>query len=229
MSFLILSHMTKTKEAKAKIQLKSPTQERSRQTVATILEACAQLLVKESFYEITTDKVAKEAGVSIGSLYQFFGNKESVVLALIKKIHDEDKVTISERVRSLNTLPADQRVHGVVQTALEVMTSKPELRNKLQSIQNYLIDAHYMAELNSYYVGLFRQALPTLPGRDMEKVSYLLVNVCFGVLNTICLERPNFTQDRGLVEELMTLVSKYLDLDKGSSSVSLKSDPVKVY
>jgi AcrR family transcriptional regulator len=221
--------MTKSKESKAKIQLKAPTQERSRQTVATILEACAQLLVKESFYEITTDKVAKEAGVSIGSLYQFFGNKESVVLALIKKIHDEDKITISDRIKSLNTLPADQRVRGVIETTLEVMTSKPELRNKLQSIQNYLIDAHYMTELNSYYVHLLKQALPQIPGRDMDKVSYLLVNVCFGVISTICLEKPNFIQDKALVNEIMLLVYKYLDLDKGPSAVSAKSDQLKVY
>ena len=109
------------------------------------------------------------------------------------------------------------------------MTSKPELRNKLQSIQNYLIDSHYMAELNSYYVQLLKQALPQLPGRDMDKVSYLLVNVCFGVMNTICIEKPNFTQDKALVNEIMLLVYKYLDLDKGPNSVSVKSDQLKVY
>lgn len=221
--------MTKTKEAKVKIQLKSPTQERSRQTVATILEACAQLLVKESFYEVTTDKIAKEAGVSIGSLYQFFGNKESVVLALIKKMNDEDKAQISEKTRAFNALPSDQRMRGVIESILEVITSHPALRNKLQSIQNYLIDSNYMAELNAYYVQLLKQTMPLLPGRDMEKVSYLLVNVLFGVMSNICIEKPDFAKDKVLTEEIMLLVSKYLDLDRGFSSVSAKVDPVKAY
>lgn len=221
--------MTKNKDTKAKIQLKSPTQERSRQTVATILEACAQLMVQESFYEITTDKIAKEAGVSIGSLYQFFGNKESVVLALIKKIHSEDKLIISERVKTIGTLPVEQRVRGIVELMMEVMTSKPELRQKIQSIQNYLVDAQYLSEVNSYYVALFKQELPQLAGRDMDKVAYILVNLCFGLLSTIGMEKPQFTQDKGLVEEIMTLVSKYLDLNKPLSAVSSKPDQAKVY
>lgn len=221
--------MTKNKDTKAKIQLKSPTQERSRQTVATILEACAQLMVQESFYEITTDKIAKEAGVSIGSLYQFFGNKESVVLALIKKINSEDRIIISERVKTLNTLPAEQRVRGIVEMMIDVMTSKPELRQKIQSIQNYLVDAQYVSEVNSFYVSLFKQEIPHLPGRDMDKVAYVLVNLCFGLLNTIGIEKPQFTQDKGLIEEIMTLVGKYLDLNKNFSAGSSKSDPVRSY
>ncbi len=221
--------MTKNKDTKVKIQLKSPTQERSRQTVATILEACAQLMVQESFYEITTDKIAKEAGVSIGSLYQFFGNKESVVLALIKKINSEDKLIITERVKTLNTLPAEQRVRGIIEMMVDVMTSKPELRQKIQSIQNYLVDSQYISEVNSYYVSLFKQEIPHLPGRDMEKVAYVLVNLCFGLLNTIGIEKPQFTQDKGLIEEIMTLACKYLDLNKGFSAGSSKSDQAKAY
>ncbi len=221
--------MTKNKENKTKIQLKAPTQERSRQTVATILEACSQLLIKESFYEITTDKVAKEAGVSIGSLYQFFGNKESVVLALIKKIHDEDKHVISERFKSFAHLPANQRIRGLIETMIEVMTSKPELRNKLQSIQNYLVDATYMAESNAYYANLLRQTLPLIPGRDMEKVSYIIVNVCFGMINTMSIEKPNFHQDKALINELVLLINKYLDLNSESSVGSSTIDQVKVY
>lgn len=221
--------MTKNKETKTKIQLKAPTQERSRQTVATILEACSQLLIKESFYEITTDKVAKEAGVSIGSLYQFFGNKESVVLALIKKIHDEDKHVITERFKTFSHLPASQRIRGLVETMIEVMTSKPELRNKLQSIQNYLVDATYMAESNSYYANLLRQTLPLIPGRDMEKVSYIVVNVCFGMINTMSIEKPNFHQDRALINELVLLIYKYLDLNSESSVGSSTIDQAKVY
>jgi AcrR family transcriptional regulator len=221
--------MTKNKETKVKIQLKSPTQERSRQTVATILEACALLMVQESFYEITTDKIAKEAGVSIGSLYQFFGNKESVVLALIKKINSEDKLVISGRVKTLSALPAEQRIHGIIEIMIDVMTSKPELRLKIQSIQNYLVDSQYVSELNAYYTSLFKQQIPNLPGRDMEKVAHIFVNLCFGFLNAIAIEKPQFPKDKGLVEEIMNLVCKYLDLNRPLNAVSSKPDLAKSY
>lgn len=202
--------MVKHKEAKTKIQLKTPTQERSRQTVATILEACARLLTRESFYEVTTDKVAKEAGVSIGSLYQFFGNKESVVLALIKKIHEEDKVLIAQKIKALQTVPADMRIKGLMDIALEVMATQVELRVKLQSIQNYLVDANYMSELTAFYVQMLKQVLPPLPGRDPDKVAYLLVTMCTGTLSAMLIEKPDFAQDKILVAEMSLLLQRYL-------------------
>lgn len=205
--------MAKQKEAKTKIQLKTPTQERSRQTVATILEACARLLTRESFYEVTTDKVAKEAGVSIGSLYQFFGNKESVVLALIKKIHEEDKVLITQKMKALQNVPADMRVNGMMDIAMEVMTTQGELRVKLQSIQNYLVDSTYMSELTAFYVHLLKQVLPPLPGRDPDKVAYLIVTLCTGTLAAMLIEKPNFVQDKALVAEMGLLLRRYLEVD----------------
>ena len=211
--------MAKQKEAKTKIQLKTPTQERSRQTVATILEACARLLTRESFYEVTTDKVAKEAGVSIGSLYQFFGNKESVVLALIKKIHEEDKILITQRMKSLQGLPSDLRVKGLIDIALEAVSTHVELRVKLQSIQNYLVDANYMSELTAFYVQMLKQVLPPLPGRDPDKVAYLVVTLCTGTLAAMLIEKPNFAQDKALVAEMGLLLRRYLDVDDKNINV----------
>ena len=93
---------TKAKKKKTKIQVKAPTQERSRQTVSTILNACSRILIREGFFGVTTDKIAKEAGVSIGSLYQFFGNKESVVSAVIHNLLDQDKQYMLKRFKELD-------------------------------------------------------------------------------------------------------------------------------
>ena len=54
---------------------KRPRQERAKATVETILEASARILVKRGFDGFTTNEVATAAGVSIGSLYQYFPNK----------------------------------------------------------------------------------------------------------------------------------------------------------
>lgn len=205
--------MVKHKEAKTKIQLKAPTQERSRQTVATILEACARLLARESFYEVTTDKIAKEAGVSIGSLYQFFGNKESVVLALIKKINEEDKALMAQRLRHLQTADAGQRVKGIIAAALEVMATHAKLRTKLQSIQNYLVDAAYRGEVTDYYTQLIKQLLPSLAGRDADRVAFLIVTLCTSTMPSMLMEKPDFAQDKGLVDEMSVLIGRYLGIE----------------
>ena len=61
---------------------KQPKQARSAGLVATILEAAVQVLAKEGAQRFTTARVAETAGVSVGSLYQYFPNKESILFRL---------------------------------------------------------------------------------------------------------------------------------------------------
>ncbi|MCA8900002.1 MAG: TetR/AcrR family transcriptional regulator [Hyphomonas sp.] len=72
---------------------KSPVQARSTATVDAILEAAARILESEGFEGYTTNAIAKRAGVSIGSLYQYFPNKDAVTAALVMadamRLHDE--------------------------------------------------------------------------------------------------------------------------------------------
>ncbi len=61
---------------------KQSKQARSTELVATILEAAAQVLAGEGAQRFTTARVAEKAGVSIGSLYQYFPNKASILFRL---------------------------------------------------------------------------------------------------------------------------------------------------
>ncbi|WP_374075283.1 TetR/AcrR family transcriptional regulator [Bdellovibrio bacteriovorus] len=208
--------MTQSMEEKAKktkIIVKAPTQERSRQTVATILDACSRLLISEGFYSITTDKIAKEAGVSIGSLYQFFGNKESVVQAVVKNIIEEDKRLISEKMRAISPLPPEQRVKAMIELAVETIRRNSDLRAKLTTIQYYVADAAYISESIRFFQEVVRYNLPQIPGRDMDKVSYLVVNAFIGLVNTMSIDKPEAIHDQAIVNEITQLFFKYLDLD----------------
>lgn len=72
---------------------KAPVQARSAATVEAILEAAAHILESEGFEGYTTNAIAKRAGVSIGSLYQYFPNKDAVTAALVMadaaRLHDD--------------------------------------------------------------------------------------------------------------------------------------------
>ncbi|WP_373998187.1 TetR/AcrR family transcriptional regulator [Bdellovibrio bacteriovorus] len=210
----------KEKAKKTKIIVKAPTQERSRQTVATILDACSRLLISEGFYSITTDKIAKEAGVSIGSLYQFFGNKESVVQAVVKNIVEEDKRIISEKMRAISPLPPEQRVRAMIELAVDTIRRNSELRAKLTTIQYYVAEASYMSESIRFFQEVVRYNLPQIPGRDMEKVSYLVVNAFIGLVNTMSIDRPEAIHDAGIVQEITQMFFKYLDLEPANTATS---------
>ncbi|MEY4562414.1 MAG: hypothetical protein RLZZ618_1691 [Pseudomonadota bacterium] len=98
---------------------KQPTQERAQQTIATIFEATAQIVEAEGEAGLSTNKVAKKAGFSVGTLYQYFPTKEAILVALIarerRRVMDEmqamllkavqeksdPKVVMRQRVRAL--------------------------------------------------------------------------------------------------------------------------------
>lgn len=68
---------------------KLPRQERAKATVEAIISAAAQVLVEQGYEGATTARVADRAGVSVGSLYQYFPNKEALVADLITRHADE--------------------------------------------------------------------------------------------------------------------------------------------
>jgi len=62
-----------------------PRQERAQATVQAILGAAADVIAHEGYAAMTTNKVAKRAGVSIGSLYQYFPNKQAILVSLLEE------------------------------------------------------------------------------------------------------------------------------------------------
>lgn len=68
---------------------KTPSQARARRTIETLLEATAQILAEEGSERLTTNYLARKAGFSVGTIYQYFPNREAIVLALIDRQRDE--------------------------------------------------------------------------------------------------------------------------------------------
>jgi AcrR family transcriptional regulator len=91
---------------------KQPQQARSEELVSAILEAAIQVLAKEGFQRFTTARVAEKAGVSVGSLYQYFPNKASILFRLqsdewrdtndmLRQILEDESASPSARLRKL--------------------------------------------------------------------------------------------------------------------------------
>ena len=75
---------------------KQPLQQRSRETVAVILEAAARVLEARGLEGYTTNAVAERGGISVGSVYQYFPNKDALTLALIARFEE----SLLEKVRN---------------------------------------------------------------------------------------------------------------------------------
>lgn len=207
------------KETKAKIIVKEPTQKRSKKTVETILDACARLLVSEGFYEMTTDKIAKEANVSIGSLYQFFGNKESVVQALVKNLILEDQKFALDQIAGIEQLGNEERVRKIIQIGINIARRNSELRSKIISIQYYVADSSFFSDSINFYRDEIIRYLPPIPNRDMNTLAYVMVNAFMGLTNSMAMDKPDAIHSEAIEKEIMYLFMSFLDQKPTKNSV----------
>src|SRR5436190_3384370 len=106
---------------------KQPLQKRSHETVDAILAATAQVLVRHGYEGASTNRIAEAAGVSVGSLYQYFPSKEAFVLALFER-HCEEIARIVERALMAEASAAiPDLVRSLVRGLLEAHRASPEL------------------------------------------------------------------------------------------------------
>src|SRR2546427_6536509 len=81
------SHTSATTESQRRRQ---PVQARAQRTLQAIVQAAAQILVKEGEAALTTNRIAERAGVSIGTLYQYFPDKQAVFRAMRSEEHTSE-------------------------------------------------------------------------------------------------------------------------------------------
>jgi AcrR family transcriptional regulator len=88
--------------AEETVMRRMPKQKRGQQRVTQILDAAARLIAYDGYENVSTNAIAEEAHTSIGSLYQFFPNKDAVYLALAERYVVELNDLLAEVVTSAN-------------------------------------------------------------------------------------------------------------------------------
>lgn len=107
---------------------KSPRQERSRLTVERILDAAARIFQDQGYAGATTNEIADEAEVSVGSLYQYFPNKDAILVALTR--------------RHIETATA-----GLVELVLG-LSPEGGIRETIRAVVDFLVEQHDLDELH---------------------------------------------------------------------------------
>ncbi|MEN9801961.1 MAG: hypothetical protein RLZ37_1086 [Actinomycetota bacterium] len=103
---------------------KSPRQERSRLTVERILDAAARIFHEQGYAGSTTNDIADEAAVSVGSLYQYFPNKDALLVALTKR-HIES--TTAGLADLLDGLASDSGFDRIVRSVVDFLVEQHDL------------------------------------------------------------------------------------------------------
>jgi AcrR family transcriptional regulator len=117
---------------------KVPGQARSKETVSVILEASARVLESEGLREFNTNAIAAKAGVSIGSLYQYFPNKDTIVRALICSFEEELQDALQEAAQAGRGQQLKPRLKLLVRALVIVHYRRPRLNRVLEAEEERL-------------------------------------------------------------------------------------------
>ncbi len=106
---------------------KSASQQRSRVTVAAILDATARVLTQQGYARASTNRIAAVAGVSIGSLYQYFPNKQALIAALVARHNREILDLLEHAMRQCAHASLVEVMRELVRAMLAAHRIDPEL------------------------------------------------------------------------------------------------------
>lgn len=107
---------------------KAPTQARAGMTVAAIIEAATQILQRDGEERLTTNRIAERAGVSIGSLYQYFADKEAIIEAIAERERDQIIASVLHALSQKEASDTESRVRDVIRTIISAFARRKRAR-----------------------------------------------------------------------------------------------------
>lgn len=206
--------------ARARLALRRrPRQARAQATVDAILGAARRLLVRGGREALSTNKVAERAGVSIGSLYQYFPDKEAILAELGRRHVDEARALVSERLLSLAAAPPAEAVRVMVALMIELHRHDPALHRVLvrEVVPTLAGLAALEAELTGLVAAYLEQHRAALRVADRALAAALVTQVVESLTHGAVLYRPELLGTRAFEDEVVDLVTRYLLPDAPAS------------
>ncbi|HWB74577.1 MAG TPA: TetR/AcrR family transcriptional regulator [Nannocystaceae bacterium] len=196
---------------------KLPKQARAQATVEAILTATAEVLVEVGYDRSTTNAIARRAGVSIGSLYQYYPNKESLVTALCERHMAETMGLLVGEIAALRSRPLEQAIHALVVTLLRMHAMAPQLHRVFIEQMPRIAGFERIAQLDRVIIDLIRSELERrderLRPKNLDLAVFILVHSVQAITHAAVLDRPGALVDTELADETTALVLRYLLAD----------------
>ncbi|SCB53664.1 transcriptional regulator, TetR family [Bradyrhizobium shewense] len=196
---------------------KNALQARSRATVDALVEATARILVREGFEKASTNRIAEIAGVSVGSLYQYFPSKEALVAAVIDRHNEEIMGLVRTALTEVADLPIDKAARKLVRVAIEAHRIDPKLHRVLAEQIPRTGQLKDVEAFNREVQTLVRTYLESRR-KEMRKIdlavaTFVCVSSIEAVAHNTVLNGPEMLSEkmvRTLVDETTRMVVGYL-------------------
>jgi AcrR family transcriptional regulator len=195
---------------------KAPVQARAQQTRDRILEAAARVFARHGYAAGTTNRIASEAGLSIGSLYQYFPNKDVILVELVRRHLAEGSAAVTERLARSGGLPdrLEDRIGLFVDAMLANHVGDPRLHQVLfeeAPRPRPLIDELHATE--EWAVALAEQILasdPSVRVADLPMAAWMVVAAIESLVHRYVSSRPDDLDVETFRRELVAMLTRYL-------------------
>ena len=189
---------------------RKPRQERSLHTVDVILQATKRLVVQVGLDKVTTNGVARLAGVSIGSLYQYFPSKRALISELRRRHQEVGERLLLAEAQDLVGATLPQVARRFVERMLEVHREDPALHRALELEGR----GAGFNPAEKRMLAVIRAFLETrrseLTVTDLDQAAFVVGSVVEGITHAAVLERNELLHDASLVDGIVHMLLAYL-------------------
>lgn len=200
---------------------RQPRQERSRVLVQAVREAGRLLLAEEGHEALTTTRIAERAGVSVGSIYQYFENKEAILAAIYDEANVSDVADVGDWLERLRAIDPKERlrigVSYVVAHHRRLLELDPEFYRQHHS--EYRISTQIPTDERREYglgeqaVEFTRQLLEQVEPKadvDIDQAAFLLSRGISAIVRAALETSPERLSDPKFEDEIVRMVTRYV-------------------
>jgi AcrR family transcriptional regulator len=187
---------------------KRPVQARAAATLDAVFEAAIQVLVAEGSHRLTTTHVAQRAGVSVGTMYQYFPHKQALIYALNERYLDVLAERVETTCRANAGAPIERMVEAVVMTYWAVKTERPEVTRALYrsvvELDTETLIGQFAARMDAATAAMLATA-PGPPFKDPATVTLTLLTIIFGTIRSVFERNLSSEQGRAVLSQLIAM------------------------
>ena len=208
-------HEDKVRRKRTRSRRKTPQQARSRDTVRVILDAATRVLSRQGYDQASTNRIAEVAGVSIGSLYQFFPNKESIFAALRERYYEELAAVFEAEAPRLRNLAGRESLRLGLELVLRARRQNPALQRALDQELPFSVSTDQ--SLDRLGCGLALERLSGLPAAvrppNLEMAARMSVTIVDSITRMACVQYPEYLESEEFLDEATELVWRFVYRD----------------
>jgi AcrR family transcriptional regulator len=181
--------------------------------VEIILDATARVFVSRGYAHATTNRIAEAAGISVGSLYQYFPSKDAIAVELLRRYRETLLGLVHRHLENARDSTLESIVRALIGAILRAEGIDPALHRVLiEQVLRTNARAEILGfeeKVESLVADAIRASGGDRLGRDPDVTAFVLVRAVLGAVHSAVVDRPSLNGP-ALVGELTLLVVRFL-------------------